>query len=147
MSTLSRHWPHALAAPARRTRSASHQSSRRPSDPTAQNRFAKIHAFCRYERRRQPQTLHMLIATGQYCTKLPNGEAKQLFPLCDKGSIGKLDRSSDKRDFRSIDQRWIASKQPRNQPMHDQLRCVIDHFWVERGHTMILTLSREAYCG
>jgi hypothetical protein len=35
-----------------------------------------------------------------------------------------MDRNFGERDFRPIDQQWIANKQPRNQPMHDQLGAV-----------------------
>jgi hypothetical protein len=80
-----------LTVPACTARSASSNSFCSPPDPPPQSLASKIHAFGRHERRRQPQTLHTLIAAGEKGTKFTGREAKQLFPVRNKGSIWKMD--------------------------------------------------------
>jgi hypothetical protein len=116
--------------PACTARSAGRNSFRSPPDPPPQSLVSKIHAFGRHEWRRQSQTLHTLIAAGEKGAKFTGREAKQLFPVRNKGLIWKMDGNFAERDLRLLDQQWIASKQPRDQPMHDQLAVSLTISWL-----------------
>jgi hypothetical protein len=113
------------------TRSTRHNPFCSSPYPPSQILVSKIYSS--QERRGQAQTPHMLIATGQEHAKLPRWEAKQLFPLHDKGSIWKKDRHLVQRDSRAVKEQWIANEQTRNQPMHHQLGGVIHRLLVEGG--------------
>jgi hypothetical protein len=115
------------------TRSARHNPFCSSPYPPPQILVPEIYTFSSYERRGQAQTPHMLIATGQEHAKLPRWEAKQLFPLRDKGSIWKKDRHFVQRDSRAVKEQSIANEQTRNQPMHYQLGGVIHDLLVEGG--------------
>jgi len=86
-STSSGRGPDVLTKSILPTLAASRNSFRSAPDPPPQRLIGEIHALSRHERRRQPQTLHILTAAGEQGAKLSRREPKQLFPVRDKGTI------------------------------------------------------------
>jgi hypothetical protein len=108
------------------------EAFRRLSDPAPQRFVLEVYALREDEWRRQPQPPRILVPASENRDDLVDGASKHGIPFLHKGPVWEARRHLFKRRPYPRNQRRIAHKFSRDEPMHDQLRGVIDGLSVER---------------